>query len=968
MDSFSLMSRRISRILLVCNNYDNFSLEEEGRLDLRISREYSELNLSNPPVFERAETTSGALEKAERGERFDLIIAMYNSGEVDVFDFSKQMKAICPETPIVLLASYSREVWRKMRQQDSSHIDYAFCWSGSTDLILAIIKLLEDSLNADADILEGGVQCILLVEDSVRYYSTYLPLLYKLVLQQNIAALDDALNEDQQIFRKRARPKILLATNYDDAVALFERYKDQLLGVISDIGFVRHKGDTPESEKLDAGVDLCRQIRSEVPKMPILMQSSQESMRSVAERLGAGFLHKQSKMLTHELGEYIGREFGFGDFVVTDKYLHQIARASDLQGAEHIISTIPDNYLSTLQSKNYISRWLLARGIFAVGEQIKNTVYPDAASLREDVVRRIHDYRMGQGLGVVARFNPDTYNDTIGFARLGEGSLGGKARGLAFLSHILYKYNLYDKWKDVRVLVPRTLAISSDFFDRFILENGLQFVINSDLSDSDLLTQFVSSTLPAELVAALRVFIREVDKPLAVRSSSKLEDSYYQPFAGVYSTYMIPRTENEDQQLRLLGNAIKSVYASVYYASSRGYITATANVISEEKMGIILQEVCGTEDDGYYFPTVSGSARSLNFYPVGYEKAEEGIAKIAFGLGKAVVDGEQVLRFSPSHPRNVVQTSTPELTMRDTQQVMYALNLQPGKFKTSVDDAVNLERIPISECGRFKAFSKVASTYDYQNGRIVDSAMAEGPKAVTFAHILRYDTFPLADILKQMLQIATDEMKCSVEIEFAADLDNRVFHMLQIRPISSDGLRSEVDWDKVSCEHVLVRSSSSLGTGWITDVKDIVYVKRDSFDKMRTAEIAAEITALNTRFRNQGVSYLLIGYGRWGTHIPSLGIPVDWSDISEAKALVECSLEDFRVDPSQGSHFFQNLTSFNVGYVSVDEFSRKDDFIDHQALMALPALSESEFVRHIRLEKPLQLCVDGRTGKALIGI
>lgn len=968
MDPFSLMSRRISRILLVCNNYDNFSLEEEGRLDLRISREYSELNLSNPPVFERAETTSGALEKAERGERFDLIIAMYNSGEVDVFDFSRQMKAICPETPIVLLASYSREVWRKMRQQDSSHIDYAFCWSGSTDLILAIIKLLEDSLNADADILEGGVQCILLVEDSVRYYSTYLPLLYKLVLQQNIAALDDALNEDQQIFRKRARPKILLATNYDDAVALFERYKDQLLGVISDIGFVRHKGDTPESEKLDAGVDLCRQIRSEVPKMPILMQSSQESMRSVAERLGAGFLHKQSKMLTHELGEYIGREFGFGDFVVTDKYLHQIARASDLQGAEHIISTIPDNYLSTLQSKNYISRWLLARGIFAVGEQIKNTVYPDAASLREDVVRRIHDYRMGQGLGVVARFNPDTYNDTIGFARLGEGSLGGKARGLAFLSHILYKYNLYDKWKDVRVLVPRTLAISSDFFDRFILENGLQYVINSDLSDSELLTQFVSSTLPAELVAALRVFIREVDKPLAVRSSSKLEDSYYQPFAGVYSTYMIPRTENEDQQLRLLGNAIKSVYASVYYASSRGYITATANVISEEKMGIILQEVCGTEDDGYYFPTVSGSARSLNFYPVGYEKAEEGIAKIAFGLGKAVVDGEQVLRFSPSHPRNVVQTSTPELTMRDTQQVMYALNLQPGKFKTSVDDAVNLERIPISECGRFKAFSKVASTYDYQNGRIVDSAMAEGPKAVTFAHILRYDTFPLADILKQMLQIATDEMKCSVEIEFAADLDNRVFHMLQIRPISSDGLRSEVDWDKVSCEHALVRSSSSLGTGWIADVKDIVYVKRDSFDKMRTAEIAAEITALNTRFRNQGVSYLLIGYGRWGTHIPSLGIPVDWSDISEAKALVECSLEDFRVDPSQGSHFFQNLTSFNVGYVSVDEFSRKDDFIDHQALMALPALSESEFVRHIRLEKPLQLCVDGRTGKALIGI
>lgn len=960
------MSRHISRILLVCNNYDNFSLEEDGRLDMRISREYSDLNLSNPPVFERVETTSEALDLVSRGERFDLVIAMYNSGTVDVFEFSREMKESSPDTPIVLLASYSREVWKKLRQQDRSCIDYAFCWSGSTDLILAIVKLLEDSLNADSDILDGGVQCILLVEDSVRYYSTYLPLLYKLVLQQNIAALDDALNEDQQIFRKRARPKILLATNYDDALEMFERYKEQLLGVISDIGFVRHRGDNPESEKLDAGVDLCKLIRREVPKMPVLMQSSQESMRSVAEGLGAGFLLKQSKMLTHELGEYIGREFGFGDFVVADKHLHQIARASDLQGAERIIETIPDSYLATLRAKNYISRWLLARGIFGVGYKIKNTVYPDTATLRSEVVRLIHEYRTSQALGVVARFDPDTYNDTIGFARIGEGSLGGKARGLAFLSHILYKYKLYDKWPDVRVLVPRTLAISTEYFDRFILENGLQYVINSDLSDSELLTQFVSSTLPADLVAALRVFIRYVDKPLAVRSSSKLEDSYYQPFAGVYSTYMIPRTENEDQQLRLLGNAIKSVYASVYYASSRGYITATANVISEEKMGIVLQELSGAEDDGYYFPALSGTARSVNFYPVGYEKAEEGIAKIAFGLGKAVVDGEQVLRFSPSHPRNIVQTSTPSLTMRDTQQVMYALNLLPGKFKTSVDDAVNLERIPISDCGRFRQLAKVASTYDYQNGRIVDSAMADGPKAVTFAHILRYDTFPLADILKQLLEISANEIKCSVEIEFAADLEGRIFHLLQIRPISSDGLRTEVDWDKIEIKHPLVMSDSSLGTGWIPDIRDIVYVRKESFDKMRTAEIASELKAINNRMREEGRNYVLIGYGRWGTSIPTLGIPVEWSDISEAKALVECSLQDFQVDPSQGSHFFQNLTSFNVGYVSVDEFSRKGDMIDHEGLDSLPALSESRYVKHIRFEQPLQVCIDGRSGKAVI--
>ena len=965
-DNAALMSRRIRRILLVCNNYDNFSLEEDGRLDMRISREYSELNLSNPPVFERVETTAEALRLAGNGEHFDLIITMYNVGAVDVFDFSRKMKAISADTPIVLLTSYSKEVWKKLQEQDRSSIDYSFCWSGSTDLIIAIIKLLEDSMNADSDILEGGVQCILLVEDSVRYYSTYLPLLYKLVLQQNIAALNDALNEEQQIFRKRARPKILMATCYDDAVQMFERYKDQLLGVISDIGFVLHRGDKPSEEKLDAGVNLCNLIRKEVPKMPILMQSSQESMRSVAEGIGAGFILKGSKTLTHELGEYIGREFGFGDFMVSDPKLHQIARASDLQGAERIIAALPDNLLEELRAKNYISRWLLARGIFTAGNRLKNTNSKNAQELRTTAIRLIHDYRIAQSLGVVAKFNPATYSDTIGFARIGEGSIGGKARGLAFLSHILYKYDLYDRWDDVRLTIPRTLVVSADYFDRFILENGLQYVINSDISDSELLTQFVSSRLPSDLIDSLRIFIRQVDKPLAIRSSSKLEDSYYQPFAGVYSTYMIPRTENEDQQLRLLANAIKSVYASVYYASSRGYITATANVISEEKMSVIIQEICGTEDSGYYFPTLSGIARSVNFYPVGYEKPEEGIAKIAFGLGKAVVDGEQVLRFSPCYPRNVLQTSTPDLAMRDTQQVMYALNLLPGKFKTSVDDAVNLERIPISDCGKFREFAKVVSTYDYENQRMVDSPEPRGPKAVTFAHILRYGTFPLADILKELLRIAADEMKCSVELEFAADLENRVFHLLQIRPISSDSMKTEVDWKAIDDSNAILRSSCALGTGWIPDLKDIVYLKKDAFDKMHTVEIADEMRSLNARMREEGRNYVLIGYGRWGSSIPTLGIPVTWSDISETKALIECSLPDFRVDPSQGSHFFQNLTSFNAGYISIDEFSRPSDFIDFQALDSLPAINETGYFRHIRLDNPLQVCIDGRSSRAAI--
>ena len=962
----SLMARRIRRILLVCNNYDNFSLEEDGRLDMRIAREYSELNMSNPPVFERVSSTGEAIERLSAGENWDVVIAMYNAGGDNVFQFAHRVKETTPDTPVVLMTSFSKEVSRQLEDKDRSCIDFVFNWNGSTDLIIAIIKLLEDSLNAPEDILHAGVQCILLVEDSVRYYSTYLPLLYKLVLQQNSAAIRDALNEDQQILRKRARPKILLATNYDDAVGLYNVYKENLLGVISDIGFVLHKSDKPSQEKLDAGVDLCKFIRSDHPRMPILMQSSQESMRPVAESLGAGFLMKRSKTLTHELAEYIGREFGFGDFVAVNERGREIARASDLQGVENVLEELPEKVLDQLRSKNYISRWLLARGIFEEGNAIKNSRMPSAAEFRDWAIPLIHNYRVSQSLGVVARFNPATYNDTVWFSRYGEGSLGGKARGLAFLNHILYQHQLYDKWEGVHITVPRTLVLATDCFDRFILENGLKYVINSEISDAEILSEFVSSNLPQDVMEVLRAFIRVVHTPLAVRSSSKLEDSYYQPFAGVYSTYMIPSVENEDQQLRLLSKAIKSVYASVYYASSKGYITATANVISEEKMAIVLQEICGTEDNGYFFPTLSGVARSVNYYPIGHEKAEEGIVKVAYGLGKAVVDGEQVLRFSPLYPKHVLQTSTPELAMRDTQQVMYALNLQPEKFKTSVDDAVNLERTDTYDCTKFSSFSRVVSTYDYENQRMVDSPLANGPKAITFSHILRYGTFPLAPIVQELLDICSGEMQGGVEIEFAAELSTGVFNALQVRPISADGLKAQVDWRTVDCSNPIVESESALGTGWLAGIKDVIYLKPEAFDKMKTEEMAAELRTLNAQLRTEGKQYVLIGFGRWGSSIPTLGVPVVWSDISEAKALVECSLPDFRIDPSQGTHFFQNLTSFNAGYVNVDPYSRRGDSLNLEPLNALPAVYETQWLRHVRLENPLTVCIDGRAGRALI--
>ena len=974
-DYTRLMTRKIRSILLICNNYDSFSLEEDGHIEGQISQDYAELNLSNPPSIDRVESTMEALELLKhQGDNYDLIITMFNVGKLDVFEFSRLAKVIAPQTPIVLLSSYSKVIYNYIAKQDKTNIDYVFSWNNSTDLIIAIIKLLEDKMNAEHDVLEMGVRTIMLVEDSVHYYSAYLPILYKLVLRQNNEAVRDALNEEQQFMRKRARPKIMLATCYDEALELYRKYKTNMLGVISDVGFILHKGDDRATEVIDAGINLCRLIKADNPTLPYLLQSSQESMRAVADELGVGFVRKTSKTLIHELSEYIAHEFAFGDFIVTDPLTGQeTARARNLYEFERLIKTMSDESLRYFAGKNYISRWLYSRGLFSIGDSFRDIDVndeTDLAEIRKLNLRMLHDYRMRQGLGVVARFDPSTYNDAIWFSRLGNGSLGGKARGLTFLNHILSKYDLYGKWEDVRVLVPRTLVITTEYFDRFILENGLQYVINSDLTDAEILSEFVASTLPAELTDALRVFIRNVRRPLAVRSSSMLEDSYYQPFAGVYSTYMIPHTENEDQELRLLSKAIKSVYASVYFASSRGYIVSTSNVISEEKMAIVLQEICGSEDGGYFFPTFSGVARSINFYPIGYETPEDGVVKLAFGLGKAVVDGDQVLRFSPKYPKNVLQTSTPDLTMKETQQAMFALNLQPDKFKTSVDDAVNLERIPISDCGSFRSFSKVVSTWDYENQRIVDSPVPKGPKFVTFAHILKYNTFPLADILNTLLEITRKEVKCAVEIEFAADLDRgdkaALFNVLQIRPISSVNSFNSVDWSSLDTEGALLSSGCAIGPGMIQGVRDVVYLRRQNFNVLKTREMAAEMTAINNRMREEGRNYVLIGYGRWGSSIPSLGVPVQWSNISEAKVIVECCLENFRIDPSQGTHFFQNMTSFNAGYVNVNPYSRPGEYCDLDTLDAMPAEYESNFVRIVRFPEDLTVCVDGKENRALV--
>lgn len=955
----------------MCNNYDSFALEEDGRIDVQIAQEYAELNLSNPPAITRAETTQEALELLV--EPFDLILLVYSAGGSEVWNFAAQAKQHLPQCPIVILSSFSKEVYQRVEKQDKSNVDYLFNWNNSTDLIIAIIKLIEDRMNAEHDILQEGVRAILLVEDSIRYYSTYLPLLYKLVLQQNSIAIRDALNEKQQLLRKRARPKVLLATCYDEAVELYNQYGKNMIGVISDVGFVVHKGEPSSAEKLDAGVDLCQLIREDNPTMPFLMQSSQESVRTIARKLNVGFVVKKSKTLTQEVSEYIEREFGFGDFIARDPRTgKEIARASDLEGFERIISTISAAAFRRLSDNNYLSKWLFARGLFAVGRPVsalKIQDDTDIENVRQMNIRLIHDYRINQALGVVAKYAPDTYNDTIWFARCGNGALGGKGRGLAFLNHMLQKYDLYDKWQDTRVLVPRTMVITTDYFDRFIHDNGLHYVINADLTDEELLSEFVAAMLPLDLRDALRHFIRVCHRPIAVRSSSKLEDSYYQPFAGVYSTYMIPQTENEDQLLRMLSKAIKSVYASVYFAASRGYIISTGNVPSEEKMAIVLQEVCGEQEGDYYFPVISGVARSINFYPVGKEKPEDGIVKIAYGLGKTVVDGEQVLRFSPKYPKHVMQTSTIDLALRETQQSMLALSLSPEKFKTSIDDAINLERIPIHACDQFESLKIIASTYDRENMRIVDSCYPNGPRIVTFAQQLKFNTFPLADIIQHLLDIARDEIKTPIEIEFAVNLEHepQIFHVLQIRPISADSLTAKVDWDRVDETGAFMRSNNALGVGEIEGVSDIIYLRQETFDILRTREMATTLREWNNRLRQEGRQYLLIGFGRWGSQIDSLGVPVQWGDISEAKAIAECSLPNFRVEPSQGSHFFQNMTSFNVGYINVDPWARPNaDEYDQSILDALPAIEETELMRHVRLNKSLEMVIDGFANKAVI--
>lgn len=969
----SLIKFRIKRILMICSNYDAFIMEEDGKIESQVYKEYVGLNMSNPPTFVWVESAAAARQTLENEPDIDMIICMYNEIDKDIFPLAANLKAEGKQIPFVLLMHYSKQIRKKVMSQTDSGVDFVFSWHGNADLILAIIKLFEDKRNADYDILETGVQAIMLVEDSIRYYSTYLPELYKLILKQSNEFLKETLNEDQQKNRKRSRPKILLATCYDEAFATYEKYRNHFLGIISDVGMVVHKGDPPKTEKLDAGIDLVHHIRQDDPMMPILLQSSQVSVADVAKRLNVGFLKKYSRTLFLQLSDYIKEEFGFGDFVFRDGKGVVYGRAANLQELEEVIKHVPDNILVSNTSKNMFSKWFFARGLFTLANKFRLEHHDDASEAREFLIKEVQAYHKAMGRGIIAEFSNGNYDRYISFARMGDGSLGGKARGLAFLNRLIEKHSLTDRYENISISIPRSIVISTEYFDEFILENGLQYVIDSELSDDEILSEFVASRLPEGLISGLKTYLKTVDTPLAVRSSSKLEDSNYQPFAGVYSTYMIPHVDNKDMMLRILDKAIKSVYASVFYNGSRTYIQTTGNLQSEEKMAVVIQNICGSEHNGLYYPLISGVGRSVNFYPIGGERMEDGIVNVVFGLGKSVVEGGKTLRFSPEFPKKILQLSQPYLAMRDSQKMMFALDLRPGAFKISRNEGVNLAHIPVTEVIPDYANSNlVFSTYSAVNSRIVPGVEESGARIVSFDAILKYGKYPLAKALSEIMDICRKELLCEVEIEFAADVapsGKLSLKLLQVRPISSYSAEQEVNFDelKTSLRTLFFESGKALGNGFVNDVSHIVYIAPDKFNSLSTREIAAELAEINNTFKSRNEGYILIGPGRWGSSDPNLGIPVIWSDISEAKMIVEYSMPGFQVEPSQGTHFFQNITSLGVGYLSIDTVAG-DGNVDFDALGGLDCEQAMKYAVVLHTEEPITAYIERNTNRALAGI
>ena len=963
----NLMNKRIYNVLLIATKYDSFMLEDDGRVDEQIFNEYTSLSLRYPPRFTQVTTEEEALNEL-KNRNFELIICMPNMDNRDIFAAASEIKVHYPNIPIVVLTPFSKEVSKRIANEDLSAIDYVFSWLGNSELLLAIIKLIEDKMNAPDDTASVGVQIILLVEDSIRFYSSALPHLYKFVLEQSQMFAKEALNDHQRTLRMRGRPKIKLARNYEEAVRIFDQYRDNMLGIISDMSFMHNGVKDPY-----AGYKFGQYVRKTGLIIPFVLESSEASNHVYAKELNASFIDKNSKSYPQDLKKKIMQRFGFGDFVILNPHTkEEIMRIKDLKDLQKKVFQIPDDSLVYHLSRNHFSRFFYSRAMFPPAEVLKHvdvSEYKDMDEARKLIFDLIVQYRRMKNTGVVAVYQKDRFDEYSNFARIGDGSLGGKGRGLAFIGAMVKRYPKLES-DNFAVNIPKTVVICTDIFDEFMETNELYPVALGDADDETILRYFLRASLPSRLIEDLMAFFDVVKSPIAVRSSSLLEDSHYQPFAGIYSTYMVPKIEEKYDMLRTVSDAIKAVYASVFYKDSKAYMTATSNLIDQEKMAIVLQEVVGSRYNDHFYPTMSGVARSLNFYPIGNEKAEDGIANIALGLGKYIVDGGQTLRFSPRHPHSILQMSTMDFALRETQTRFYALDLKNMAEAFSVDDAFNLVKLGLKEADAEGSLKYIVSTYDPYDQIIRDGYYPGGRKILSFVNILQHDVFPLADTLDQILRIGQQEMGRPVEIEFAVNMDpsdhtRATFYLLQIRPIVDNKEIMDEDLSLVKNEETILSSTSVLGHGIVGDVQDIIYVKTGAFNSSNNQLIAYEIEKMNRSFTDQEKGYVLVGPGRWGSSDSWLGIPVKWPHISNARVIVECGLENYRVDPSQGTHFFQNLTSFGVGYFTVNPF-KGDGWFDEAFLNAQPAVEETEYLRHVRFDAPITIKMDGKKSLGVV--
>ncbi len=965
----TLMQFRVKHILLVSSPYDSYVLEEDGQLTDLIYNEYLELNLTVTPHVKRATNAAEAL-KILKTQSIDLVLIFKRVSDIDVLAFGREVKKLIPGMPIILLAYHERELSAMLLKNHVSVIDQIFVWTGDVRILLSIIKLVEDRINVEHDTQRIGVRVIIIVEDSVKFYSSYLPLFYREIMQQTRALMAEGLNISHKILRMRARPKVLLAQNYEQAWELYEKYKKYLLAIISDFRF-KIDGETDD----EAGIKLIENIRAQVPDLPILMQSSGLANAEVAQRHGVGFLYKRSPTLHTDLQNFIMSHFGFGDFIFIDPDTRKkLCTARDFKTMETCLANVEDKSLVYHANRNHFSNWLMARTEFDLAAQIrprKVSEFKDVESLRRYLISTIKNFRREKALGVITDFTRSLFDQQSEFVRIGGGSLGGKGRGLAFINALLHRFRLYDQFDDVKISVPKSVIVGTDVFDEFIQTNDLIGVALGGFSDKEIANKFVKAKLPKTTLGDLEAFLDAITFPLAVRSSSMLEDSHLQTFAGIYDTHMLPNNHpNKKVRRQQLARAIKLIYASTFFKNARAYHEAAGNRVEEEKMAVILQQAVGRQYGERFYPNFAGVALSYNYYSIDGVEPEDGVVYAALGLGKTIVEGGNCLRFSPSYPNKLPQLSTVKDMLKNTQREFYAIDLSRPGVTVHAGGDDSLVKCELAHAEEDDTLSHICSTYSADNDHVYDGCSRKGSRIVTFAPILKSKAFPLSDIVKFLLRLGSEGLNCPVEIEFAVDLDTpqgepKDFYFLQVRPMIKDAPFETISVKSVSDDRLIARSNKTLGNMRCDTVRDIVLVKPDTFERSKTVKIADQVGALNEKLSSDDTPYLLIGPGRWGTSERWLGIPVVWNQISGARIIVEAAYGDFSPDPSFGTHFFQNLTSFRVGCFTINP-AAKNGFIDFDWLMGQPVINQTDFVTHLRLAKPLDILIDGRVGAGVI--